>query len=128
MNSVSAKYIAWAWMELLSHDLRMKLRGFRNAHTRLERTVTAKRRIAGGEDAQVLDAIEWATTFYPKNVMCLQRSFVTARIFRKCGIAAKVVIGYRAAPFFSHAWVEADGRVINDQPGYRRQLQILHRI
>ncbi|MEI9974385.1 MAG: lasso peptide biosynthesis B2 protein [Ignavibacteriota bacterium] len=32
---------------------------------------------------------------------------------RDRGIPAEVVIGYRPAPFFSHAWVEIGGRVAN---------------
>ena len=122
-----AGYIAWTWLELLAHDLLMKTRGFRSAYARLERTPIRERRVEDGRDRVLLDAIDWTIPFYPKNVMCLQRSFVTARIFRKCGIAANVVIGYRAAPFFSHAWIEVGDRVINDQPAYRRQLTILLR-
>jgi len=38
------------------------------------------------------------------------------------------VIGYRAAPFFSHAWVEVAGRVVNDSPIYQMRLQVLERL
>ena len=119
--------IVWAWLELLRHDLTMKTRGFARAWSRLDatRTRTGNRWNDGGRTA--LDAIEWATTFYPKSVMCLQRSFVTARILRKCGFPANVAIGYRAAPFFGHAWVEVGDRVVNDERGYRQRLNILVR-
>ena len=33
---------------------------------------------------------------------------------RRNGIAAQLVIGCRPLPFESHAWVEVDGRVVND--------------
>ncbi|HEU5020570.1 MAG TPA: lasso peptide biosynthesis B2 protein [Bryobacteraceae bacterium] len=119
--------IAWAWLELLRHDLTMKTRGFARVWSRLETTRTRAvcRRSDGGRAA--LEAIEWATTFYPKSVMCLQRSVVTARILRKCGFPANVAIGYRTAPFFSHAWVEIGDRVVNDERGYRQRLNILLR-
>jgi hypothetical protein len=47
---------------------------------------------------------------------------------RDRGIPAEVVIGYRAAPFFSHAWVEVAGRVVNDSPIYQMRLQVLERL
>jgi len=119
--------VAWAWIELLRHDLTMKTRGFARAWSRLDATRTrASREMSDGGQA-ALDAIDWATTFYPKRVMCLQRSLVTARILRKCGFPANVAIGYRAAPFFSHAWVEVGDRVVNDEPAYRQRLNILLR-
>jgi hypothetical protein len=65
---------------------------------------------------------------YWKRIRCLQRSIVTARLMRNRGILAEVVIGYRAAPFFSHAWVEVGGRVVNELPSYRTRLQVLERL
>jgi len=41
---------------------------------------------------------------------------------------AHLVIGYRARPFFSHAWVEVDGRVANDSAGYQHNLTVLERV
>jgi hypothetical protein len=53
---------------------------------------------------------------------------VTARLLRRRGFDAEVVIGCRPEPFFSHAWVELDGRVVNDSPVYREQLPALARL
>ncbi len=66
-----------------------------------------------------------AGCFYYKPVLCLQRSVVAARLLRKAGAEARLVIGYRAAPFLSHAWVEVDGRVANDSQAYKERLQVL---
>jgi hypothetical protein len=38
------------------------------------------------------------------------------------------VIGYRPSPFFSHAWVEVDGRIVNDSPVYQERLFVLERL
>jgi hypothetical protein len=75
----------------------------------------------------VCEAVGCMGSFYWKPLLCLQRSIVTARLLRAMGIQADVVIGYRANPFFSHAWVEVDGRVVNDSPAYRNKLQLLDR-
>jgi hypothetical protein len=52
---------------------------------------------------------------------------VAVRLLRHYGIEAQVVIGCRAAPFASHAWVEVNGRVVNDSSGYQQKLRVLER-
>lgn len=74
----------------------------------------------------ICDAVLTATCFYWKPVLCLQHAVCVVRLLRARGVGARLVIGYRAVPFFSHAWVEVDGRVVNDSPAYRSQLQVLH--
>ena len=74
----------------------------------------------------ICDAVVLATCLYWKPVLCLQRSICAARLLRAHGIDARLVVGYRAVPFFSHAWVEVDGRVVNDSPVYQQRLHILH--
>jgi hypothetical protein len=49
-------------------------------------------------------------------------------LLRRQGIAAELVIGYRPLPFESHAWVEVDGRVVNDRSQYQRAFTVLHRL
>lgn len=66
-------------------------------------------------------------SFHWKPILCLQRAVVTARVLRSYGTDAEIVIGGDVAPFFGHAWVEVDGRVINDSRGYKQKLQILAR-
>ena len=73
----------------------------------------------------ICDAVLLATCFYWKPVLCLQRSVCTARLLRKYGIGARVAIGYRPAPFFSHAWVEVNGKVVYGSAAYQRRLQLL---
>lgn len=74
------------------------------------------------------DAVVLACCLYWKPVLCLQRSVCAMRMLRSLDIPARVVIGYRPVPFFSHAWVEVDGRVVNDTPVYQRRLTVLHTI
>lgn len=74
----------------------------------------------------VCDAVHVATCFYWKPVLCLQRAVCTVRLLRRYGIAARLVIGYRPSPFFSHAWVEVDGRVVYGSSAYQQRLIPLH--
>jgi hypothetical protein len=73
----------------------------------------------------VCDAVLLASCFYWKPVLCMQRSVCTTVLLRKYGIGARVVVGYRPAPFFSHAWVEVNGQVAYGSAAYRERLQIL---
>lgn len=73
----------------------------------------------------ICDAVLLATCFYWKPVLCLQRSVCTARLLRRYGVAARVAIGFRPAPFFSHAWVEVDGKVVYGSAAYQQRLQLL---
>jgi len=75
--------------------------------------------------ALVCQAVSLAACFYYKPVLCLQRSVVATRLLKKYGIHGRLVIGYRASPFFSHAWVEVNGRVVNDSPAYKERLNVL---
>lgn len=74
----------------------------------------------------ICDAVLLATCFYWKPVLCLQRAVCTVRLLRRHGIHARLVIGYRPSPFFSHAWVEVDGRVVYGSAAYQKRLLPLH--
>jgi hypothetical protein len=74
---------------------------------------------------RICDAVLLATCFYWKPVMCLQRSVCTVRLLRKYGIDARLAIGYRPSPFFSHAWVEVSDRVVYGSTAYQKRLQKL---
>ena len=75
----------------------------------------------------VCEAVGCVSSFYWKPLLCLQRSIVTVRLLRANGVRADVVIGYRARPFLSHAWVEVGGRVVNDSSAYQAKLEVLDR-
>jgi hypothetical protein len=64
---------------------------------------------------RVCGAVNYACIWYPKQALCLQRSFVTTYLFRKSGIAAHMVLGARKLPFKAHAWVEVNGQAINER-------------
>jgi hypothetical protein len=114
-----------ALYETARYDVLLFLRGSGFILRRL-RHQTATRKSPGAEREQaVCDAVLLATSLYWKPVLCLQRSVCTVRLLRKHGIDAKLVIGFRLSPFFSHAWVEVNGRVVYGSPAYQKRLQLL---
>ena len=114
-----------ALFELVRFDLIHAIRGFAGVQRLLGRPVKARTPIAESV-AAVCDAVVLATCYYWKPVWCLQRSVCVAHMLHARGVAARLVIGYRPTPFFSHAWVEVDGRVVNDSSVYAKRLHVLH--
>jgi len=64
---------------------------------------------------QICYAVDMAGIWYWKGALCLQRSAATACLLKRHGIQAQMVIGAQQMPFKAHAWVEVDGRVVNDK-------------
>ena len=114
-----------ALWELARYDLVNVTFGFKRMHRQLAAQRPTKRACPSEIQKMVLDAVSLAGCFYYKPLLCLERSVVAARLLRKAGVDARLVIGYRPAPFLSHAWVEVDGRVVNDSQAYKERLQVL---
>lgn len=115
-----------AWTELLRHDLTISLLGFQSVHQGVKD-------LAAGEKSevtvdQVCSAVACAATLYWKPVRCLQRAAVTARLMRRAGWNGRLVIGYRLAPFLSHAWVELDGLPLQGSRIYQERLHVLETV
>lgn len=68
---------------------------------------------------RVCEAINFACIWYPKRVLCLQRSAVTTCLLRSCGVAAEMVLGAQKCPFKAHAWTEVGGQPINERRDVR---------
>jgi len=76
---------------------------------------------------RVCRAVNLACIWYWKEALCLQRSAATVCLLRQCGVAATLVIGVQSLPFKAHAWVEVDGRVVNEKPYLPDMYMVLDR-
>jgi hypothetical protein len=76
---------------------------------------------------QVTSAIDLACIWYWKHVLCLQRSAATVCLLRGRGVPAQLVIGAQHMPFQAHAWVEVEGRVVNDRSYTNEMYAVLDR-
>ena len=74
---------------------------------------------------RICAAVDMACIWYWKEVLCLQRSAATACLLKRCGVPAQMMIGAQQMPFRAHAWVEVDGRVVNDKPYMREMYAVL---
>jgi len=80
-----------------------------------------------GAVVKVCAAVDMACIWYWKEVLCLQRSAATACLLKCHGVPAQMVIGAQQMPFKAHAWVEVNGRVVNDTPYTRELYAVLDR-
>jgi hypothetical protein len=76
---------------------------------------------------RICSAVDMACIWYWKQALCLQRSAATACLLRMYGVPARMVIGAQQIPFKAHAWVEVDGRVVNDKPYTPEMYAVLDR-
>lgn len=76
---------------------------------------------------KICSAVDMACIWYWKVALCLQRSAATACLLRRYGVGADLVIGAQQMPFKAHAWVEVDGRVVNDKPYTPEMYAVLDR-
>ena len=115
-----------SWLLMFYFDCLMRFRGFDRIHSavREQRVLTAVKR---DDSASLCRAIDFACVFYFKRVLCLQRSAATAVLLRRHGWPAEMVIGAQLVPFQSHAWVEVEGKVVNDKPYIGEIFQVLER-
>ena len=115
-----------ALYELARYEVVLSLRGSGRILSQLRRQSVSIESSSTDLEKTVCDAVLLATCFYWKPVLCLQRAVCTVRLLRRHGIHARLVIGYRPSPFFSHAWVEVDGRVLYGSAAYQKRLLPLH--
>ena len=119
--------VCQAWWSLVLFDL-LSLGGFKRVHAVVRRWPTAARQPSDTIVADACRAVEEACVWYLKRVHCLQRSTVATWLLRWRGVRAQLVIGYRPKPVDSHAWVEVDGKVVNDRPQYQKHFLVLDRL
>jgi hypothetical protein len=116
-----------ALLGLIRHDLFLFRHEFAALHSKLRLLQVASRRPATEDTEGICKAVEYACVWYPRTVHCLQRSVVTVSLLRSYGINAEMVIGALCLPFKAHAWVEIDGRVVNDKPEVQADYLVMER-
>jgi Transglutaminase-like superfamily len=72
--------------------------------------------------ARAVRVVATAAAFYPRRALCLEQSLVLYRMLRRQGAAVRLRVGVQPFPFTAHAWVEHDGRPINEHEDFVMQL------
>jgi hypothetical protein len=109
---------------LLVMDLVVHLFGLKRALTFAGRSGVSRQAVSA--DFALIDDIAMrvatAAAFYPRRALCLEQSLALFVLLRRRGIAAGLRFGVQTLPFSAHAWVEVDGRPINERQGVIERL------
>jgi hypothetical protein len=118
-----------AFVGLLAFDLLLKLRGFQSLIEKVEHWPTAEPRTTDVELCRRVRAmVDRAQMYYPKKAMCLQHSAVVTCLLRRRGVPAQMVLAAQTFPAKAHAWVEVNGKVVNDFTGVQNTYQVMRRV
>src|SRR5580704_6262144 len=104
-----------AYLSLIRFDFWLARGNFEAIYNKVGNCATGKKTASPDSVETICSAVDMACIWYCKEVLCLQRSAVTACLLRKYGVSAHLIIGAQQMPFKAHAWVEVDDKVVNDK-------------
>ncbi len=116
-----------AYLKLIHFDLYLARGNFAALYEKVREYPIGTRTMAPDAVERICQAVDMACIWYWKEALCLQRSAATACLLKKYGVPAQMVIGAQHIPFKAHAWVEVDGRVVNDKPYTPEMYAVLDR-
>ena len=105
-----------AYLRLIQFDLYLARGNFASLYDKVRKYPINGEAAFSDICEQICEAMDIACIWYWKEALCLQRSAATTCLLRRYGVCADLVIGAQQIPFKAHAWVEVDGRVVNDKP------------
>ncbi len=116
-----------AYIKLIHFDLYLARGNFAALHNKVREYPMARNVPPLHAVEEICAAVDMACIWYWKEALCLQRSAATTCILKRYGVPAQMVIGAQQIPFKAHAWVEVDGRVVNDKPYVPEMYVVLDR-
>ncbi len=114
-----------AYLRLLQHDLFMSRNGLANLYEHLRGIRLQHSKTVTGSVQECTDALNYACAFYPRRILCLQRSSVLLGLLRRRGHNAQMMTGVQRMPFKAHAWVEISGVIVNDRLASRENFIVM---
>ena len=116
-----------AYLKLIHFDFFLARGNFSALYEKVRKYPLAGTKEVPDPTEKVCSAVDTACIWYWKQVLCLQRSAATACLLKAHGVSARMTIGAQQMPFKAHAWVEVDGRVVNDKPYTQEMYGVLDR-
>lgn len=116
-----------AYLKLIAFDLYLARGNFAALYDKIRTYRPGKRTLPPDAVERICSAVDIACIWYWKEALCLQRSAAAVCLLKKHGVPAQMVIGAQQMPFKAHAWVEVDGRVVNDKPYTAEVYTVLDR-
>jgi Transglutaminase-like superfamily len=114
-----------AYSRLIYFDLLLARGNFSSLYRKVREYPVGRATRSPNATNRICSAVDMACIWYCKQVLCLQRSAATACLLKQHGVPAQMMIGAQQMPFKAHAWVEVNGRVVNDKPYMREMYGVL---
>jgi hypothetical protein len=115
-------------LTLLFVDATMRFGGFKALHrVVLKARVSQPRNLSGYSKEDICHAVDLACVFYFRQASPLEWSAAATLFLRRHGWEADLVIGAQIFPHDTYAWVEIEGRIVNDRPNLLEVYQVLER-
>lgn len=116
-----------AYLKLIQVDFYLARKNFAALYNKVRSYPVSRKAPSPDALERVCAAMDMACIWYWKEALCLQRSAALACLLKAYGVPAQMIIGAQQVPFKAHAWVEVDGRVVNDKAYMREMYAILDR-
>jgi hypothetical protein len=119
--------VARAYLKLISFEPNVAHGSFADLRHRISSIPVQHRPQNACTVPRICKAVDIACICFWKQVLCLQRSAVTLCLLKEEGVMATLVVGVQQVPFKAHAWIEVEGRVVNDKIYMSDIYQVLDR-
>jgi prolyl oligopeptidase len=116
-----------ALVALFIYDILSTFGPFKAIYSTVKQWKVVEKPVGQDTVERVCKAVNYACVWYPKQVLCLQRSFVTTYLLRMQGLPAQMVLGAQKLPFKAHAWVEANGGTVNERSDVQATYSVWER-
>jgi hypothetical protein len=116
-----------AYLNLIRFDLYLARGNFAAIYDKVTNYPVGNPTFGSDGVERICSAVDMACIWYWKEARCLQRSAATTCLLKSHGIFAQMVIGAQQMPFKAHAWVEVDGRVVNDKSYVSQTYAVMNR-
>jgi hypothetical protein len=117
-----------SYLRLIYFDILMLGKNSAALKDKVDLWPLSDRTMSSEEIDRISYAMDMACIWYRKEVLCLMRAAATTSVLRDYGEKVEMVIGTQVFPPRTHAWVEKDGRVVNDKPYMREKYLVMERI
>lgn len=117
-----------ALMTLLRVNFYIKVRGLHSTIQLIKKSRKSKLDYIIPQDDELYDLaniVNKACFIYPTRTKCLEWSMTFVLLALKRKWKCNLEIGVQNYPFFAHAWVECNGKVVMDSEDLRRGLSII---
>ena len=104
-----------AWLLLIRINAKLSRRGFAALYDYVRAVPLRDLPERSVSPEAICRAVDLASIWYWKQIPCLQRSAAATCLLRQSRVPAELLIGAQSLPFRAHAWVEVNGRVVNDK-------------